>query len=213
MQKSVELQPGQRFGRLTVVSLHHIRKHINKNSNRITNKEYYLCKCDCGKEKIIYKYCLGRSTKSCGCLDLEKKTKHGLYGTRIYREWQRIKRRCYYKKDDSYSYYGGRGIAVCDEWKNDFMAFYNWAMANGYRDVLTIDRINNDWNYEPSNCRFITNKEQQRNKRNNHFIEYKGKKLCLSEWAELFNIDVRKLGNRIRRGWNIKRALNDYRGA
>ena len=206
MRNSKKLEAGQRYGRLTVVSLDHIGTY--ENNKRKIKKEYYLCKCDCGNYKVAYKFNLGISVKSCGCLDLEKKTKHGLYGTRIYREWQGIKRRCYYKKDNAYSYYGGRGITVCDEWKNDFMAFYNWAMANGYSEVLTIDRINNDGNYEPNNCRWITQKEQQSNKRNTHWIEYRGRKFYLSELAKLSGIDVRKLHYRLKSGWSVERAIS-----
>ena len=105
--------------------------------------------------------------KSCGCLNKQGNPKHGLRYTRLYRIWINMKTRCYNKNTNRYKDYGARGITICNEWRNDFMSFYNWSMNNGYDENLTIDRINNDKNYEPSNCRWITVKEQNRNKRNN----------------------------------------------
>lgn len=205
MPKSIPLQTGQKFGRLTVVSLHHIRKHINK--RQLQNKEYYLCKCECGNTAVVEKFNLGRCTNSCGCFDLENKKKHGHYGTRIYKTWSGIKNRCLNKKNKQYKNYGGRGITICEEWKNDFMSFYNWAIQNGYKDNLTIDRIENNGNYEPSNCRFISNSAQQRNRRNNRIIEYNGEKNCMVEWADKFGISDNALYMRLYSGWSIERAL------
>mgnify|MGYP000827348165 FL=1 len=152
---------GKRFGRLTVV------KRV-ENSSR--GKSQFLCKCDCGREKIIPRNAfMSGGVKSCGCLLSEKSkiraTKHGLRFTRLYRIWCDMKSRCNAKTGKAYQLYVLRGISVCDEWKNNFQAFYNWAMSNGYSDELTIDRINNDGNYEPTNCRWATYSEQNKNKR------------------------------------------------
>ena len=115
--------------------------------------------------------------------------KHNLSRSRINKIYLAMKNRCYCKTSDRYSYYGGRGIKICDEWLADFMNFYNWAMANGYREDLTIDRINVNGNYEPNNCRWIKQIEQNRNKRNN--ILYKGK--CLAEWIRALKITNQRL--------------------
>lgn len=153
-----------------------MRKKIdltNKRFGRLLVLEYvgdckWRCLCDCGNEKFV---CgsdlrLGK-TQSCGCLQRERtskaNTRHKMRGTRLHNIWLGMKQRCYYKKHVRFERYGGRGIIVCDEWKNDFLKFYEWAMSNGYSDNLTLDRIDNDGNYEPSNCRWVTPKEQFEN--------------------------------------------------
>ena len=119
-----------------------------------------------------------------------------------------MKSRCYYTKNKNYNAYGGRGIAVCDEWKNDFMSFYNWAMENGYDDTLTIDRIDNNKGYEPSNCRWVDMKQQSRNRRNTRTITYKGETKPISEWCELLNLNYYTVISRLDRlGWSVERTL------
>lgn len=108
--------------------------------------------------------------------------KHGFCGTKIYKKWEDMKSRCNNPNNKRYKDYGGRGIKICNEWLSDFMNFYNWAINNGYKEGLSIERINNDGNYEPSNCKWITRAEQMRNTRNCHYIEYKGETHCISEW-------------------------------
>lgn len=207
MPKYIELNKGDKYGRLEVLSFHHFKKYLRKNGVD-ERREYYLCKCDCGKETIVEKPSLRNgNTKSCGCLDLEKKTKHGMFGTRIYNIWIKMKERCTNPKNAQYKNYGGRGIKYCDEWKN-FENFYEWANNNGYSENLTIDRIDVNGNYEPTNCRWATIKEQNRNKRNNRIIEYNGETKCLSEWAEKLGIRYGLLSLRLSRGWKVKRAFS-----
>ncbi len=119
-----------------------------------------------------------------------------------------MKYRCYNPKSQYYYRYGARDIKVCDEWLNDFKAFYDWSMANGYRDNLTIDRIDVNGNYEPSNCRWVSQKMQQNNRSNNRLITYNNETHTISEWAEICNISQACLRHRIERNWNIEKALN-----
>ena len=191
---------GMKFGRLTVVKLHHVKQLKRR-------FYYYLCKCDCGNDYIVLKSALlNGSTRSCGCYNTEiriqqckKRAKHNLTNTRLHRIWEKMHGRCFCPTSQDYTNYGGRGITICEEWKNDFKAFYDWAMANGYKDNLTIDRINVNGNYEPSNCRWVGAKVQQRNRRNNKLITFKGETHCLFEWAEIYNIPPKILSQRINR--------------
>ena len=158
---------GQRFGRLVVKE-----RAVNRGE-----QTYWICICDCGNTKVARASDLRRGhTKSCGCLHKEvvagtlhhkiNTTTHGKSNTRLYRIWSCMKTRCYNEKWINYKNYGGRGIAICDDWRNDFQAFYTWALSHGYSDTLTIDRIDVNGNYEPTNCRWITLKEQQSNRTN-----------------------------------------------
>ena len=167
----------QIFGSLRAVSVHHVSAH---------RERYWECICDCGNKTVARQSHLtsGR-IKSCGCglgrKSVEKSTKKPekkpcptrtkwysefkKKNARLYTIWQGIKSRCYNEKNTCFHCYGGRGISICDEWKSSFVTFANWALANGYDDTLSIDRIDVDGNYSPNNCRWITMKEQQRNKR------------------------------------------------
>ena len=135
---------------------------------------------------------------------------HGMTGTRLHNEWRSIKRRCYTVSHIEYTRYGGRGITVCEEWLHDFQAFYDWAMANGYRDDLTIDRIDVNGNYEPSNCRWVTQKEQQNNRSNNHRITYNGETLTAMQFAEKYKMNYSTLITRLSRGWSIEKIMSKH---
>lgn len=129
--------------------------------------------------------------------------------SRLYRIYQSIKQRCYYPQAISYKRYGAKGIVMCDGWKNDFMSFYNWAIANGYSDNLTIDRIDLNGNYEPSNCRWSTYKEQANNTSRSVRISYKGNTHTISEWADIVGINASCLRQRIIiRKWPIEKAFS-----
>lgn len=127
--------------------------------------------------------------------------------TRMYNIWKAVKRRCYNKNVNEYVNYGGRGIKMCDKWRNEFMSFYDWSMNNGYTDNSTIDRINNNGNYEPNNCRWVDRTYQSRNRRNNIEFTYNGETHCLSEWCEILCLNYSTIKSRLRYGWSIERAL------
>lgn len=198
---------GQKFGRLTVVS--ESNYYVSPTGNKSVR---WNCVCECGKSILASTNQLRNGIiVSCGCYGREiarkTHTTHGLTNSRIYHIWRGIKDRCYDEKKDSYPYYGGRGITVCGEWQNDFQAFYDWAMANGYDENLTIDRIDTNGNYEPSNCRWATMEEQQNNKRNNRFFNIEGQALTLPQISKKYNINLYVLKNRVRKGWDITEAV------
>lgn len=179
-----------------------------------------LCRCECGNLKTISIYSLrSGNTKSCGCLSKElareriskvseHNIKHNKSNTRLFRIWCKLRDRCNNIKNDRYKDYGGRGIKVCDEWLKDFNSFYSWSIANGYKEGLSIDRINVDGNYEPNNCRWVTAKEQANNRRNNHYITYNNVTHTIEEWGNILNIKGKTIQARLSRGWSIERALN-----
>lgn len=132
---------------------------------------------------------------------------HGLSKTRLHTIWHSMYCRCHYKSTNQYKNYGGRGITICDEWEKDFMSFYNWAMANGYSDDLTLDRIDVDGNYEPQNCQWIDIKTQNNKRRSNKFITYNGKTKTQIQWCREYNINATTFSDRLKRGWSIEQAL------
>lgn len=189
---------GKKFNNLTVLGFSH----------RKEEKYFWKCKCDCGKETIVESYRLRKGlTKSCGCLRVTSNTKHGTWDSKLYRIYYGMLARCYKPQDKYFKSYGGKGITVCKEWKENYINFKNWAMANNYKEGLSIDRIDSNKNYEPLNCRWVTLKEQGRNKKNVKLILYKGKEYYISDLAEMFNINRSTLYNRLKTGWDIEKAL------
>lgn len=186
---------GQRFGHLVVLS---------RGPNNKTNHVMWHCKCDCGKETLVYSGDLRAKVRSCGCVAAEinraRLTKHGalLYKRQkqtntLYSKWQSMKGRCYNKTNEKYKNYGGRGITVCDEWKNDFSCFREWAIKNGYAPNLSIERIDVNKNYCPSNCKWIPLCEQACNKTNTIYVTINGRKLTLAKLAKELNISYTTL--------------------
>lgn len=188
----------QKFGRLTALS-------------RIEGSKW-KCKCECGNIVYVRTNSLiqGR-TLSCGCYHKDKvkeiNTRHDLSDSRIYRIWQNMKRRCYNSNYKYYSYYGKKGVTMCDEWKNNFESFYEWSMSAGYSDKLTIDRINSNGNYEPDNCRWITRKEQQNNISSNLNFTINGETKTLAQWCEIYKAPHERTRYRVKNGWDILSAL------
>lgn len=209
MRKLANDLTGKKFGKLEVIGVH----------DTGSRKTHYVCQCDCGNVKVVRADALiSGATKSCGCIkkeqdkiNLSANHKHKMSGTRIYETWQDMKRRCYNKQNARYDRYGGRGITVCDEWLNNFQSFYDWAISNGYSDDLTIDRIDNDGNYEPSNCRWSTAKEQCNNRGSNINITIGNATKSLMCWCEIFNVDYKKVYARYKRNGyeGIDRLFND----
>lgn len=181
-KKGIDLT-GKKFGFLFV-----------KEKVKLDKSKYrWLCQCDCGKECFARTdHLLNGTAKSCGCMQHRRSVmKHGgaIYKHRkLYKAWYTIKQRCENPNRQKYPIYGGRGIIVCDEWQ-DPNAFIEWALNNGYKEGLQIDRINNDGNYEPQNCRWVTSKENCRNRRSNVLLTIGGKKKTVVEWCEEKNVN------------------------
>lgn len=201
---------GEKYGRLTPL----YRVEPDKYGRSV-----WMCKCECGNKKKISANALRMgNTRSCGCLEKENrglfgtrsKRTHRMKGTRLYRIWQGTKNRALNRNDEHWPDYGGRGITICDEWKTSFEAFRDWSIANGYRDDLTIDRINVNGEYCPENCRWVTPADQQRNKRNNRYYEYKGESKLLQGWADEFGVTRSMLWSKIRRGKEPKEVFDFY---
>lgn len=198
---------GEKHGLLEVLSFEKSEK--KKNHWRY----YYKCKCECGKIKIINRDSLvSNKTQSCGCLKKQRvkeaNSKHSLSQTRIYKIYKDIKKRCYNPKSSNYKIYGGKGVVMCEEWLNNFMNFYNWSIKNNYNDSLTIDRIDVNGNYEPSNCRWTTMKQQANNKTNNIYYEYNGEVFTGTQLSKKTGIKYNTIRSRISSGMSIDEALN-----
>ena len=184
-----------KYGKLTILDT-----AFYKNGNRYVN-----CICDCGNKKAILFNNIKRGlVKSCGCI---VKTRNGKSKTKLFVSYKHMIDRCYRVNDISYKNYGGRGIIVCDDWKNDFMSFYNWAIENGYKDGLTIDRINTNGNYEPTNCRWVSMQIQQNNRSNNRILEYKGQRKTITQWAKFCGLSYRNLHYRLKNGYSVEQAI------
>lgn len=194
---------GKKFGRLTVIEV----------ADSSKGKLRWRCKCDCGKEIVVYGTSLkSGNTKSCGCFRTENAKK--LYsGVRqndkhLYAVWNGIKQRCRNSNSKSFPNYGGRGIDICNEWANNYETFYYWAMQAGYKRGLEIDRIDNEDNYEPKNCRWVDREVQANNKRNNTLYTINGITKTLPQWCRKYNQDYFMVRQRIcKLGWSVENAL------
>lgn len=201
MSKRLDLA-GLRFGRLLVLA------KAQKVGAR--GRTFWRCECDCGKQAEVSGARLlaaEKPTRSCGCLRKEtsaaacrSRATHNLGGTRIYNIWRKMLLRCTDSSQQCWQNYGGRGISVCDEWAESPEQFLAWANANGYSDHLTIERIDNNGNYEPSNCRWATRLEQNRNRRSNFTVTVGDKTMCATEWAQESGVGRKAIANRIRAG-------------
>lgn len=192
---------GKKFNMLTVV------KQENSKSK---GKRYWLCKCDCGNLTVVNtsNLCSGQ-VKSCGCIANRPNNKsHGMSKTVLYSRWLGIKKRCKCEKTNSFENYGGKGVRVCKEWEESFESFMKWALANGFEEKLTIDRIDPNGDYCPENCRWITIKDQENNRSNNVYYEYNGECLTIPQLAEKYGINKRTLFWRINsKNMSIKEAI------
>lgn len=204
---------GQRYGRLIVLCVDH--------RNAKNRKYYWKCKCDCGREVVVDGINLRTgNTKSCGCLGEENRKrletnftkkfgKHGLSDSRLNRIYRHMKERCLSKNNGDYELYGARGISICDEWLGDegFMNFYNWSMSNGYDPGLSIDRIDVNGDYSPSNCRWATAKEQANNRRTNAVYDVGNGPQTRAQLSEEYGVPYGKIRDRIESGWTPREAV------
>lgn len=195
---------GKKFGRLTVLEYSH----------NVGYTRFFLCQCDCGKKKTVAKNNLTTGKQvSCGCLRAERlgnlnRLPEGYL--RLGKIFHAMKYRCYDPRSNRYPRYGGRGITICDEWLNDMDTFRSWAIQNGYRDGLSIDRINNDEGYCPENCRWVDKSDQLSNFSRNVIVEFNGKSQTIAQWGKELGIPRSTLHNRLRvHGWSVERALTE----
>lgn len=199
--KCIDLSNKQ-FGKLRVV-----RKVQNQN-----NKTMWECKCDCGNTTFVITANLTcNRVKSCGCLRKEKtilrSTTHNQRHTNLYEVWKTMKQRCNNPNNKTYKNYGGRGISICKEWNDKFDCFYMWSIDNGYKQGLTIDRIDNNGDYCPENCRWTDRITQANNSRWNKHIIVNGKDDTLANWLRFYNLKYYKYYNRIKKGYTDQEAL------
>lgn len=180
---------------------------VLKDGIRRNNKIYCLCKCDCGNIVEVRKDNLNghRNTRNCGCRTSQYI--HGLSKDRLHVIWSMMKQRCTNPNHKSYKNYGAIGVCVCDEWLHNFVAFKNWAINNGYKDYLTLDRIDYNGNYEPSNCRWLTIKEQSNNRRTNRILTFNGESHTMSQWCDITGLSKPTIYHRLKSGWDIERTL------
>lgn len=174
---------------------------------------HWKCKCRCGKLFVSAGSNIRKGkTNSCGCYQKEKvsntRKTHGKSESRLYGVWESMKQRCNNPNNPNYNRYGGRGIKIYSNWNNSFESFSNWAYANDYHDNLTIDRVDNNGNYEPENCRWVDCRAQSRNRNSNRLLKFQGKELCVAEWSDLTGINSNTILNRLSRGWSVEETLS-----
>jgi hypothetical protein len=197
---------GQTFGRLTALG------PVGRKRRKIV----WLCQCSCGNlYSVEGVYLRVGNTRSCGCLapdiNAERMSTHGMHSDPLYQVWQAMIKRCINCNDSRYSSYGGRGIAISGEWRHDFKAFYNHVsqLPNFRKKGYSLDRIDNDGNYEPGNVRWATTGQQNRNNRRTHLVTHNGKTQCLTDWAQEYGLNRRTFTMRLERGWTFERALTE----
>ncbi len=190
---------GLRVGKVVVV------RYVGSNKHRHSKWE---CDCDCGNKFVTTTPSLRKKkpTRSCGCLRPGITVDENGKLTRLYNTWNSMKSRCLNQSDKDYERYGGRGIVVCEDWLK-FEPFYRWAKANGYEDTLSIERMDNDGNYEPKNCCWIPLINQAKNRRSSHLIELKGETKILTDWAKVMGLLPNTVWGRLHRGWSEEKAL------
>lgn len=210
MSKPREDLTGVKFDRLRVKS--RADDYISPQGYHFTQ---WICECDCGKTVVARSDSLkNRHTKSCGCMRVENNISRSTHGdnkrgqrARLYSIWANMIQRCTNKNHKNFLDYGGRGITVCDEWR-EYGAFRAWAVSNGYKEHLTLDRKNTNEGYTPSNCRWVSTIVQQNNKRSNHLLTYDGKTFDIAEWAAITGIRYSTLRSRVYLlGWSNEKAL------
>lgn len=214
MPPRIDITNGK-FGRLTAIEC------VGKDKSGYA---LWKCKCDCGSLVVVKgKSLRNGNTKSCGCRNIEEatkrivnfNTKHSGSNTRLFRIWSHMKSRCYNSNSTNFSDYGGRGIAICEEWKLDFASFHEWAMDNGYdenapRGKCTLDRIDVNGDYCPENCRWVDAKKQANNRRNNSVIAFNGETHTISEWADAIGMSEETLLKRLKSdNYTVERALTE----
>jgi hypothetical protein len=197
------INPGAKYNMLTVVS---DAPNVRLPSGQVNRM--ILCKCDCGKEKVIRLVHLkNNKIRSCGCLN--GRERHGLSSTKLYKVWLGIRNRCYRPSYSEWHLYGGKGIKLCDEWNNSFHAFYDWCLANGWKDGLHTDRIDSNKDYEPTNCRFVTPLVNVCNISTTIYAKHNGGMASLRLLVEQAgkSKDYHTIRCRFKRGWSAKRAI------
>ena len=200
--KKEDVYPGLKIGKLTLLQFDHVGKY---------GRHWWLCKCDCGRTKVVSLTSLfmeeNKGTKSCGCLRGQWSVKHHDYLTRLYYIWMTMKQRCENPNNHCYQRYGAKGITVCEEW-HKYENFKNWAMSNGYSVNLTIDRIDNNKGYEPSNCRWADRKIQSRNRKHVQLFSFKGEMRTIQEISEITGVSEWTLRRRLKDNWSIEKAVS-----
>lgn len=197
MRKEAYDITGQIFGRLTVLGLDHITE---------SGRTYWLCECNCSdRSRVVVRRdgLVSGATLSCGCLHreqvTERLTRHGMARSRLYKIWLGMRQRCENENNPGYAGYGGRGVAISDEW-DCFEKFCDWSLSHGYSDDLTIDRIDNDIGYSPENCRWTDRITQQNNRRVSHYFTYAGETMTITQWSRRLGVSYSTLWYRIERG-------------
>lgn len=193
--RRIPCSPGERFGRWTLLSRAEDGPHSFKR---------WLCRCDCGTERVVYQNILrSGGSRCCGC---RGNVTHGMSQAEEYGIWQSIKTRCLNPNDHGFHYYGGRGITICDEWRDSFQAFFDHVGPRP-SPLHSIDRKDNNGNYEPGNVWWATFTEQNRNNRNTRLITFRGETRCIAEWGKIFGGERTLVYRRLSRGWSIEKAM------